>query len=67
MAIRNELERQERSIAWFARQLGTNRMTCYRIFESYSIDTNTLWRISKMLDYDFFALYSKNLKCNENI
>lgn len=60
--IRFELKRQERSVAWLARQLGTNRMACYRIFASYSIDTYILLRISKVLNYDFFALYSDNLR-----
>ena len=62
MAIREELKRQERTVAWFARKLGTSRMACYRIFESYSIDTYMLLKISKVLDFDFFAQYSENLK-----
>ncbi|MBR6067078.1 MAG: XRE family transcriptional regulator [Bacteroidales bacterium] len=67
MAIREELKRQERTVAWFARKLSTSRMACYRIFESYSIDTYMLLKISKVLDFDFFAMYSENLKCNENM
>lgn len=62
MAIREELKRQERTVAWFARKLSTSRMACYRIFESYSIDTYMLLKISKVLDFDFFAMYSENLK-----
>ena len=67
MAIREELKRQERTVAWFARRLGTSRMACYRIFESYSIDTYMLLKISKVLDFDFFALYSEGLKKEENV
>lgn len=67
MAIRDELKKQERSVAWFARQLGTNRMACYRIFESYSIDTYMLLKISRVLDYDFFSLYSDNLRNDANV
>ena len=67
MAIREELKRQERTVAWFARKLGTSRMACYRIFESYSIDTYMLLKISKVLDFDFFALYSENLKWGEDM
>jgi hypothetical protein len=62
MVIRTELQRQERSVSWLARKLGTNRMAIYRIFESYSIDTYMLQKVSMALNYDFFALYSESLK-----
>lgn len=32
-AIKEELERQERSVAWFARQLSCDRSNVYRIFQ----------------------------------
>lgn len=32
-----------------------------KIFESKSIDTDTLLRLSKVLEYDFFRLYSQHL------
>ena len=32
-------------MAWLARRLGTSRMACYRIFHSYSIDTQVLFPI----------------------
>jgi hypothetical protein len=60
-AIREELERTGRSVAWLSRQLGTSRMTCYRIFNSYSIDTQMLLRISYLLNRNFFLLYSEAL------
>lgn len=60
--IKGELERQGRSVAWLSRQLGTSRMTCYRIFDSFSIDTQLLRRISILLGRDFFMLYSASLK-----
>lgn len=60
--IHEELVRQGRSVAWLSRQLGTSRMACYRIFNSYSIDSRVLQRISKLLNHDFFALYSDTLK-----
>lgn len=64
-AIHDELLRQERTVAWLARKLGTNRMACYRIFDSYSIDTLLLERISIILNFDFFILYSNRLN-NKN-
>ena len=65
-SIREEMSRKGISVAWLSRQLGTSRMTCYRIFESYSIDTQMLLRISELLGRDFFALYSSALKQDED-
>lgn len=53
-AIKGELERQERSVAWFARQLSCDRSNVYRIFQKESIDTHLLARISIVLHHDFF-------------
>lgn len=38
-AIREEMDRTGRTVTWLSKQLGTNRMACYRIFNSFSIDT----------------------------
>lgn len=59
--IREEVERQERSISWFARKLCCDRSNVYRIFQRESIDTSLLLRISRLLDRDFFAEYSQQL------
>ena len=56
--IHEELRAQGRSVAWLARQLHTSRMACYRIFNSYSIDTQVLFRISELLGKDLFKYYS---------
>ncbi|MCF0191794.1 MAG: XRE family transcriptional regulator [Marinilabiliaceae bacterium] len=55
------LHKQERSVAWLARQLNCDRTNIYKIFKKESIDTLLLQRISKVLNYDFFALYSDNV------
>lgn len=60
--ICNELKNQGRTVTWFAKTLGINRIQCYRIFKSYSIDTITLLKISALLKVDFFKLYSDLLK-----
>lgn len=54
-AVKEELERQERSVTWFAAKLGCNRQAVYRIFNKYSIDTHLLMRISVILNRNFFA------------
>lgn len=62
--IEEELRSQGRSVAWFARQLGTSRTACYRLFRGYSIDTQVLFRISKLLGRDFFGVYSGRIEFN---
>lgn len=60
--IKEELEKQERSISWFARKLSCDRSNVYRLFQKESIDTNLLARISILLGRDFFAELSDNVK-----
>lgn len=60
--IHKDLSNQGRTITWFARQLNTSRMACYRIFQSYSIDTQNLYRISILLKKDYFAIYSEKIR-----
>ena len=59
--IKVELERQERSVSWFASKLGCDRQTIYRIFKKYSIDTELLMRISAILHRDFLKELSDML------
>lgn len=56
-----ELERQERGISWFARKIGCDRSTVYRIFQKNSIYTQLLKRISVILNHDFFADLSMDM------
>ena len=55
--IKSELERQERSVSWFARKLCCERTNVYSIFKRKSIDTDMLTRISRILQRNFFDLY----------
>lgn len=52
--IKEELNKQERSVSWFARKLYCDRTSVYRLFQKDSIDTRLLVRISRILDRDFF-------------
>ncbi len=60
--IKEEIERQERSISWVARKLACDRSNIYRLFQRESIDTDTLRRISRLLDHDFFADLSREMQ-----
>lgn len=59
--IKEELERQERSVSWFARKLSCDRSNVYRLFQKHSIDTALLSRISVILNRDFFKELSNLL------
>ena len=57
--IKEQVKKQERTVVWLAEQLACSRTNIYKIYERPSIDTGLLLRISVLLDYDFFSLYSK--------
>lgn len=62
--IKEELERQERTVTWFARKLSCDRSNIYRLFQKNSIDTALLSRISVILKRNFFEELSDNLPEN---
>ena len=64
--IKEELEKQERSITWFARKLSCDRSNIYRLFQKESIDTNLLVRII-LLGKDFFSDLSDYVKEKEQL
>ena len=47
------------SAAWLAKQLYCDRTNVYKIFHKASIDCELLLKISIVLNYDFFKIYSK--------
>lgn len=64
--IKLELQRQERSISWFARKLYCDRSNVYDIFQRKSIDTELLFRICIILNYNFFSLYDNEFIQSSN-
>ena len=60
--IKKELKNQDKTVVWFAEQLAYSRINVYRLFNKAYIDTQTLFRVSIILNYDFFALFSQKLK-----
>lgn len=61
LEIKAELERQERSVSWFARKLCCERTNVYSIFKRKSIDTDMLTRTSRILQRNFFELYDNEV------
>ena len=51
--IKDELQRQERTVSWLARKLNCTRAAVYRIFDKNSIDTALLTKISQILSLFF--------------
>ena len=61
LRIKEELKNQRRSVKWLADNLYCDRTNIYKIFQKDSIDTHLLYRISKILSYDFFKEFSQDL------
>lgn len=51
--IKQELERQECSVTWFAQKLSCHRTNVYDIFARDNIDMILLIRISRILHHNF--------------
>lgn len=63
--IQKEMENQNIGATVMAKKIDTNRRRIYRILEKNSIDTDLLFKVSKVLKHDFFKLYSDKLSENE--
>lgn len=63
--IRQKMEERKKTVVWLAKRLSCSRTNVYKIFDKYSVDTEILARISAILDFDFFSLYSDDVKKNQ--
>ena len=59
--IEEQVRKQKMNVRSFAEKLHCDRTNVYDIFKRATIDTELLYRISKVLNYNFFDLYSKRL------
>lgn len=57
--IKRVLHAQRRSASWLAERLYCDRTNIYKLFDKESINTSLLYRISKVLNHDFFKDISK--------
>jgi len=62
--INQKLKEKERSVAWLAKKIPCDRSNLYRMLQKPNISDHLLWRISKILEYDFFKHYSTDLQKN---
>lgn len=61
--IKEEFEKQPKNhtISWLASQVNCDRRNVYHIFNRQTIDTDLLYRISVILDHNFFKDLSDDL------
>ena len=59
--IKVELERQERTVSWFARKLCCDRSNIYKLFKRSTIDTELLLKVSNILNHNFFDVFSQEI------
>ncbi|MBP5368560.1 MAG: XRE family transcriptional regulator [Bacteroidales bacterium] len=59
--IRQELNRQKRSVTWLADIIKCDRTNCYNIFNRQYIDIELLKRISRALKHNFFNELARNM------
>lgn len=52
--IHDKLREQGRTAVWLAAQIPCTTNNLHKIFQKSSIDIALLWRISVILDYNFF-------------
>lgn len=62
--IKQKTIERKKTVVWLARNLPCSRTNIYKIFDRSTIDTGTLLRISILLEFDFFSLYSKEMNNN---
>ncbi len=60
--IKQKVEERHKTVVWLARELSCCRSNVYKIYEKSSIDTDILLRLSCILDYDFFSLYTEEVQ-----
>ena len=56
--IKQKLDESPYSVIRFALEIGRSRKSVYNLFKIKSIDTDLLCQISKLLQYNFFILYT---------
>ncbi len=60
--IKDELARQGRNAPWLAGQVHCTPENIYKIFEQQWVGMPMLFKICRVMDFDFFAVCSEHLK-----
>lgn len=59
--IKKKMCERNMSVVGLSRELGCHRTNIYRIFQAPTVDSGVLSRLSIILQYDFFKLYSDDI------
>lgn len=59
--IKKKVQERKMTVVGLSRELGCHRTNIYRIFESPSVDSGVLSRLSVILKFDFFKVYSEDI------
>ena len=59
--IKQKVKEQHKTSVWLAERLSCSRTNVYKIYDKKSIDTDVLFRISAILNFDFFSLYTEEI------
>lgn len=59
--IKKVVKERKVTVSWLSRELGCHRTNIYRIFDSASVDTDILLRLSIILRFNFFDLYANRV------
>lgn len=57
--INAELRKQRYSVAWFAKEMGSDRSNMYKLLARPHLNTDFVLRASRLLSHDFFGEASK--------
>jgi len=60
--IKQKLKDTDRSMAWLAKKVNCDSSNFHKRLNSNHFDVDLLFRISEILQEDFFALYSERLR-----
>lgn len=60
--IKEKLDERGLTATWLADRIPCGRANIYKIFNKNSIDTELLFRICVVLEFDFFKYYSQEME-----
>ncbi len=64
--VRNELRRQRRSVAWFAKEMSYTRGNMYNILKREHLSSDFLLRATEKLNHDFFHEVSEMIQASKS-
>jgi len=60
--ILQKLKENGQAVSWLAKKIRSDRSNLYRILKRNHLDTQMLWDISRVLNFDFFAYFSEHFR-----